>query len=272
MSYQDSYGSSQGGFAMPRVTPVVKLLLIANLAVFVFQLVLGLVGPELVTGFLRIFGLTPDWWQSLRFPLYQLVTYGFLHADGHHVFFNLLTLFFFGTMLEGIVGGRRFAVFYGTALVLGGLAHLVASLTWSDPVPAIGASGATMAVMIAVAVMRPKTLVIVLFLPVQLWILASFLAFYDVYRLASDLRYGASDGVAYMVHLGGAAFGLLAVKRGWIWKDPIEEHARRQDVRAAERAIQEDQRMDELLAKIHREGMNALSSQEKDFLKRMAKR
>lgn len=269
MSYRDPYEGPPMRLAMPSLTPVVKAILIANVAVGVLQVLIGRSwSPTLVP----VFGVNPSWWASFYFPLWQLVTYAFVHGGVWHLFFNMLMLYFFGTMLETIVGSRRFAVFYTVAFLVGGVAHLLAELTWGAGVPAIGASGATMAVMIAMAVLRPHTMVIVFFLPVKLWILACVLAGIDLLRLMNDLRYGASDGVAYMVHLGGAAVGYLGARKGWIWRDPLEAAARKRRAVEAEKQVRDDARMDELLAKIHREGMNALSRQEREFLKRMSKR
>ncbi len=272
MVYDDGFGRPQIGFAMPRMTPVVRVLLIANVAVFLLQSLIFLVDPLLVGTFWRIFGLNPSWWSHFYFPIYQLATYAFVHGDGGHVFFNMLSLYFFGTMLEALIGSRRFALFYTAAILIGGLAHLATNLAFGRDALAIGASGGTMAVLVAMAVLRPQTLVIVLFFPVRLWVLAAVLASFDVWRLATDLRFGEAGRVAYMVHLGGAIFGYLAVKRGWVWRDLIEERSRKRAIKEHERGLRDEQRMDELLAKIHREGMNALTRQEKEFLKRMSKR
>ena len=87
------------------------------------------------------------------------------------------------------------------------------------------------------------------------------------------LRYGdTGDNVAYMGHIGGILLGFFAVKKGWIWKDPIEARVRKKELKTEQRAQEDDVRMDELLAKIHREGMASLSKREKEFLKRMSKR
>jgi membrane associated rhomboid family serine protease len=273
MSYQDSYDRPQMQLAMPRLTPVVKVLMIANAVVHLVKYLVYMVDRDFEPVFVKFLGLNPEWWSNLWFPVWQLVTYAFVHQDLWHLFFNMLQLYFFGTMLESIVGSRRFAVFYTAAFLIGGVLHLVAELTWGAGAIAIGASGATVAVMIAMAVLRPKTMVIVLFIPVQLWILSLVIVGMDVMRLLDDARgYNEMGGIAYMVHLGGAGFGYLAVKKSWIWKDPIEARARKRDVEVTVRVQRDDQRMDELLAKIHREGMNGLSRQEKEFLKRMSKR
>jgi len=89
----------------------------------------------------------------------------------------------------------------------------------------------------------------------------------DVFRM---LNGGA--GVAWAVHLAGAAYGFLAVRRGFLWSDPLEALARRRARAVVERERSDVQRLDELLARIHDKGLNSLSEREKAFLKRVSKR
>ena len=82
---------------------------------------------------------------------------------------------------------------------------------------------------------------------------------------------GANSNVAYLAHLTGAAWGYALVKLGWIWRDPLESlEAWR--ARSRERnALADEQRLDELLKKINREGIHSLTAREKAFLKRASK-
>ena len=87
-------------------------------------------------------------------------------------FMNLLVLYFFGTMLEEILGTRRFVVAYFSAQLAGALFFLVPGILSRGDIPAIGASGAVMGVMVAMATLRPRQMVIVIFIPVTLvWLL-----------------------------------------------------------------------------------------------------
>ena len=73
-----------GGFTFPRLTPMVKKLLIANVAVFVAY---------------NIFGVSEFFnWGALRFDsairggqIWRFVTYQYLHEDGWHIFGNIYT-------------------------------------------------------------------------------------------------------------------------------------------------------------------------------------
>lgn len=279
-SYDDyGGGSPQYGFAWPGLTPVVKQLLIINAGVFLLGFTLFMIGEKLPTPlrvFQRTLGLVPEVWADYFpfVPIWQLLSYGFLHATSQilHLLWNMLLLYFFGTMLEGILGPRRFLVVYLFAMLAGGLLHMLVELVGGGQHAAIGASGAVLGVMVAVAVLRPDTQVILLFVPVKLKWLAVGIVVLDVFQLLVSLRLGAPDFVAHYVHLGGVIYGFAAARRGWIWWDLIEKLQTRRDAARHARRVQSEKLMDDLLAKIHREGLGSLDRREKEFLKRMSSR
>ena len=129
-----------------------------------------------------------------------------------------------------------------------------------------------MGVVVAAATLRPKAQVLLLFIPMTLGIMAIGIVAIDLFQGVAAWKNGINDGVAHSVHLGGAAWGFLAVKAGIIWRDPIEGLRARKAMRAEEQRRGADQRMDDLLAKIHREGMGSLSRAERDFLQSRSKR
>jgi membrane associated rhomboid family serine protease len=206
--------------------------------------------------------------------VWQLVTTGFLHDVPHpgHIFWNMVQLYFFGTLLEEMIGSRRFAWIYLAALVSGSVAQLVASEIERSPLPAIGASGAVLGVLVAAAVMRPSTSVILLFVPITLKWLAIGIVAIDAFALVNSLKLGTGTMVAHWAHLGGAAFGFVAARRGWVWLDLAEAFEKRRKRTQVERARSDEARKDEILVKIHREGINSLSKGEREFLKRLSER
>ncbi len=272
-SYQDGGSGALGPATMPRMTPMVKLLLIANAAAFGVQFLLGFTGARGME--IQVAGLAPEVWEDFFpfLPVWQLVTYGFLHSTGYpfHLLWNLLLLYFFGTMLETILGARRFLATYMGALLTGAVLHIVAEFLLGTRNTAIGASGAVLGVLIAVAVLRPNTQVIVLFIPIALKWLAAGIVGLDVFYVLSQFQ-GRIDNTAHFVHIGGAAFGFVAARRGWIWKDPIQNLREKRTRLEAHQVELRGKHLDDLLAKIHREGLGSLSQREKDFLKRMSAR
>lgn len=261
-------------YSMPRLLPATKLLLLINVGVFLaFWLtarVLGITAAEIVHR--DVLALAPQTWRDWFpfVPIWQVVTYGFLHDLGtlFHLLWNMLMLYFFGTLLEGIIGSRRFLVTYLAAQVLGGVVQLAVNLAAGQVFYTVGASGAVLAVVVAAAVLRPNATVLFLFIPITLKVMAMIMVGVDVFALL-----GRSTGsTAVVVHLTGAAYGFLAAKKGWLWKDPIETLEERRDERHKQREVADEARLDELLKRIHDQGMSSLSKSEREFLRRVSTR
>jgi membrane associated rhomboid family serine protease len=282
MGFDDRDYARQGGpgggrgpsIALPHVGPAVKFLLVSNMGIYVFCFVVFLVHRPLDDGIHAILGLNTEIWGRGIPAVWQLLTSAFLHetASPVHVLYNMLLLYFFGTMLEGMLGARRFLVFYLAAALAGSVLSLTLSLVMGQAALAYGASGAVMGVVVATATLRPKTQVLLLFIPMTLAVMALGIVAIDLFQGIGAWKTGLDDGVAHAVHLGGAAWGFAAAKAGFIWKDPVERWRARRAVRAEEGRRSEEQHMDDLLAKIHREGMGSLTRAEREFLRRKSKR
>ncbi len=196
MSRPPAYG---GMTPVLQVTPLVKILLIANAGVFLLTLVVGR------GAMFDLFAFSPG--RLLERP-WGMVTYMFLHAGLWHLLMNLLFIFFFGPRLEARWGSQLFLKFY----LVCGLGGVLLSFAFSDAA-IVGASAACYGVMLAFAMMWPNQRVYVWALfPVKVKWLVGFLV-----ALSFASAIGASqDGVAHLAHLGGAAVGFLMVKSGWM--------------------------------------------------------
>ncbi len=266
--YNDGYGQQrQMQFAFPPFTGWVRKLIMANAAVFLVVLLLGF-APGVQNSVVDFLGLNPGMWASYIPAIWQPVTYAFLHSPDNlgHVLWNMLYLYFFGRMVEGAVGGSRFIFFYITAAVVAGLVQLGLGLALGQHAVTIGASGAALAVLVAAATLQPHSQVILIFIPVKLWVLAAILVAMDVFPLIRELQGAQSDHVAHLVHVVGAAYGFAMVRKRWIWKDPLAEWERRKAESVQKKRVDDDARMDAILAKISREGVGSLSRSEKAFL------
>ncbi len=273
----------EGGFtglSFPRLTDGTRVLLWANGIAFAVQFLLWRFALPIYDadarqqiGLVYWFALTPGKWaQGPLVPIWQLVTYGFLHSltSIHHILYNMLGLYFFGTFIEGIVGRRRFLLTFLAAMIAGGLAQLILGLVSLGPdrtvPPTLGASGAVMCLIVAAAVMQPEMRVIFILFPLKLRTLALIMVGIDVFSMLSG-----SSGTAWLVHLTGAAYGFLAVRRRWIWRDPLGAVHERRRARAARRKSADEQRLERLLERIHSQGMGSLSRRERTFLKRVSR-
>ncbi|MCK6446658.1 MAG: rhomboid family intramembrane serine protease [Planctomycetes bacterium] len=198
------------------------LLILANVAAFVFELSLGGRELERLTyefGMVPVLVLNPD--ARFQFgldghPWLGLVTSQFLHAGWIHLIANLWTLWIFGDNVEDRLGSFRFLVFYSSCGVAANVLHLYTNP--NSTVPAIGASGAIAGVMGAYFVLFPTarvvTLVPVFFLPLFVEIPAFvFLLFWFATQFASGmLALGDASiggGIAWWAHIGGFLAGIV---------------------------------------------------------------
>lgn len=72
----------------------------------------------------------------------RIISAMFLHSDVHHIFNNMVILFFLGAMIEKEIGHFRYAVIYFLSGISGNLLSLTVRMLNHDPVTSIGASGA----------------------------------------------------------------------------------------------------------------------------------
>jgi len=260
-----NYGEHTG-FVWPRLTPAVRALLIANVAVF-------LANALLADGLAPWLGLSWDgMWRGYGLGIVRLVTYQFVH-DFHsvsHILFNMLALYFFGTFVEEAIGQRRLLRLYFVAGVVGGLLQVLLQVLYgSTSVLTIGASGAIYGILVYAAFMAPRMRVIFFIFPIEMRWLVGVLVGIGVYMMFIELRTGYSTGTAHGGHLGGALWGFLAYRyRGlgqFQWSLPGK--LQRWNAGRTARKGQEQQRiLDELLAKVHREGIGSLTPAERRFL------
>jgi membrane associated rhomboid family serine protease len=262
--------------ALPPLTPVTRRLMVLNAAIFLVAWLLRLFAPGALEAVYTVLSLDPWEWREWfpLVPVWQLVTYGFLHSTASlgHLFWNLLQLYFFGTLLEGTLGSRRFLTTYLLGMVVGALLHLLLEGLVGSERAVVGASGAVLCVVVATATLQPRTRVLLLFIPVQLWLLAGVIVLLDLMAALEGLVSGWSDGVAHWVHLGGALWGFVAVRTGWVRIDWLERLRARRAVAEEQSRREEGREMDRLLAKIHREGIGSLTPAERRFLERVSSR
>ena len=199
----------------------VKAIIVANVAIFVAQL-LTFRAPS---GLDRAFGGPLEAWLGLipdrvvfGGEVWRLFTYGWLHGDFWHIFFNMYLLWLFGRSIEQRVGTAEVAWFYGLSVVAGGVVFtLLEAVFGSIPSVCVGASGAVMAVTALLALWDPhRQLHLFGLIPVPLWGLAGFYAAYETYCVLAQIGgAGGGDGVAHGAHFGGLLVGGAYHRFGW---------------------------------------------------------
>ena len=145
------------------------------------------------------------------FHLWQIVTYAFLHATDNywHLLFNMFGLWMFGSGIERYVGPRRLLACYFASVVTAALAQVTVPMMFGAPPGAtIGASGGVFGLILAYAVLFPKSKVAVYFIvPMPTWLFATLYAALELFQGVT----GSQSGVAHFAHLGGMVGSALVI-------------------------------------------------------------
>ncbi|HET7248244.1 MAG TPA: rhomboid family intramembrane serine protease [Gemmatimonadales bacterium] len=248
------------------ITKWVGLLIAANVLVFMLQQS----HPEIATALAfvpKAFARQP--WTA--------ITYMFLHADFGHIFFNMLSFFFFGPRVEDRLGGGRFLTLY----FVSGLFGAFTSAIMSPNVGLVGASAGIFGVLLAFARLWPRAQLLIWgIIPVQAWTMVLILT-------GISLFLGGIGGgnVAHFAHLGGFAGGWLVLRlTGTRTVDarmrPVQpRRAPTPPAGAAERWKQirleqlhpvNREEAERVLAKLETRGPNSLTAEEQAFLDRFS--
>jgi rhomboid family protein len=201
-----------------RVPVINTLLIVANVAVFIYQLSLSAAAEKSLA---FMFGMVPARVPQLLAgrggtfgeTFLPLLTSMFLHAGWLHLLGNMLFLWIFGDNIEDFFGHFRYLLFYFVCGIGAGLAHTLTNLY--STVPALGASGAISGVMGAYMVLFPRSrvLTLVFIFVVQVpaviilgwWFVLQFLGGLETLGMRS------AGGVAFWAHIGGFLIGILLV-------------------------------------------------------------
>lgn len=195
--------------------PVVKYLMIANVVVFIAQMIVDPSPAERMEN--PLLGLTPKLalWPigTPYFQPYQVITHMFAHGSPGHLFFNMFALWMFGKILENVWDAKRFLNFYLLCGIGAAVVHLVVQYFMGGFSMAVGASGAVMGVMVGFACLFPNTELFILFIPFP--IKAKWAAIgYVLIDLFGGIANSSGDNIAHFAHLGGALTGFILVR---IW-------------------------------------------------------
>lgn len=222
MSY---YSYDNRGGILSGIPAAIKHIIIINVLVMLLTLMRE---NFMYETFALFYPTSPffHWWQP--------VTHMFMHGGFWHLFFNMYTLFIFGSVLERVWGTKKFLVFYfvtglGAALVHTGVEWIqmqsliskaaegssaaMASIHAMKMTPTVGASGAIYGVLMGYAMLYPDSVLTLIIPPISLkakWFVLIFAAI----ELLTGVT-GTGGGIAHFAHLGGLIFGFLLM---WYWK------------------------------------------------------
>ena len=289
-----------GPFGVMGMTPGVKALLIANVAIFVVQALTrdyaDGVGP--IT---RMFGFIPSD-AFFHGQVWRFVTYMFLHGGITHILFNMLGLWMFGTQIESHWGRGPFLLYYLVCGLGGAFTYGLFKIFGAEAaVPMVGASGAVYGILLAYGMMFPEAVILIaLILPMK----AKYaVVLFGLIELLSSIS-GTSLGVAHVAHLGGMGAGFIFLRltipslragtglgNPWRrWRGKRRLKVVRPEPRTGGRTgayggsdagtrpaagpppSVDRAQVDAILDKISREGLQSLTTQEQEILRRAGRR
>ena len=230
---------------------------------------------------------------------WTIFTHMFMHAGVLHVFANMLWLWGFGFLLQGIASSRKIIPLF----IYGALAGAVAFVLAFNFIPALkpevqlasalGASAGVMAIAIAATMLAPGYRIFpMLSGGIPLWVLTMIYVIIDLATIPF------SNPGGHIAHLAGAFIGFLFIffyRRGYDWSDWMNnffdwvDNLFNPDKPKKGKRIKEElfyqassapykktsnisqQRIDEILDKINKNGYGALTSEERELLKRASK-
>ena len=275
------------------LTKPLRVLLLVNAAIFLMaffgnNLALNLpgVGYGSLREYLVYFGA---FFPTSPLEVWRYVTYMFVHVDFMHFFFNMLMLWMFGSEVADWMGTRHFVSMYFFCGIFAALFSFFMCLFGLTNNPIIGASGALMGIFVAYYKFFPERMLLMFFIiPMKIKHAIWVMIFLDIFFA------GSGDMIAHFAHLGGvvAGFIYMAIYQNGsnvLYNSPLSglfrlfsrnpekynQASSSRSYRSSEEPevlegevfyVDEQKRMDDILRKVEREGIQSLSESEREFL------
>ncbi len=270
-----------------QLTPMVKMLLIANVAIFFLQ--------QMLPNILEQWGAFNTSLAVNQFQVWRFVTYMFLHGGFSHILWNMLGVWMFGTQIEALWGSRTFIIYYFVCGLGGAFLYAIFALLGIGGGWMLGASGALMGLLLAYGMSFPNNLIFIMgIIPLK----AKYLVV--LYGLMDLLSIPKGDGIAHLAHLGGLLAGFVFIQitipglSGQMFKGSIftslfkGARAKRRtkivrpDFKSGKKTADpgfhnhgddpDQKRIDLILDKISREGLQSLTDEEQELLRKAGRK
>ena len=135
---------------------------------------------------------------------YEMITSGFVHANITHLLFNMITLFFFGPILEQVIGPVSFLTLYFSGLIFSSLPSIYRHKD-NQQYATLGASGAVEAVLFGFIVLFPFESLYLFLIPVPIPAILFGVLFigYSIYASKQEGK------INHEAHIAGALWGII---------------------------------------------------------------
>lgn len=283
-----------------RTGDVITKLIFWNIALFAI--------PYIIFGILQLSGISVGWTNfislssnaaGLLWKPWSVISYAFFHAGILHILFNMVMLHFSGRLFVTFFTQKQLLSLYFVGAIFAGIIYIISYSLFPAlskiNAELVGASGAVMAILFAVAAHAPMMQLRLLIIGnVKLWHIAIVILIIDLVQLS------ASNTGGHLAHLGGALFGYLyalQLKKGnditlWFSKsiDKVTDLFQNKPPKNRFKTVHKNvsppskspssrivtksktqQQIDEILDKISKSGYDSLTAEEKEFLFRAGK-
>ncbi len=270
-----------------QLTPMIKIILIANVGIFFLQ--------QMLPNILEQWGAFNVRLAVNQFQVWRFVTYMFLHGGFSHIMWNMLGVWIFGTQIEALWGQRTFLIYYFVCGIGGSILYGIFALAGVGGGWMLGASGALMGLLLAYGMSFPNNVVFLMgFIPIK----AKYLVV--LYGLMDLLSIPKGDGIAHLAHLGGLLAGFIFIQatipglsgqmfRGSaissMWKGARAKRRMkvvRPDFKPRNNTAdpgfhnhgedKDQKRIDLILDKISRDGLQSLTDEEQELLRKAGRK
>jgi len=285
----DADSSAPGMMRAASAMSMTNKLVVANVVVYILCWLAGNSNPQLNNKIYDVLSIDASFFTH-PWQIWRLITAGFMHAAAWgphtnsgvmHIAFNMFGLWMFGRFVEQRYGAKEFLRFYLSAIIVSSLIFALSYnfLALPEGVPvvrAVGASGGVVSVVILYCFLFPKTkLLMMMIIPVDAWVAGLMYVGYDIY-LGVQSSAGGSTGIAWQVHLGGAAFAALYFKLGWNFSGPGRTKRKPKEKLKIHKPVTDELSADEqliargekILEQMHQRGESSLSARQHKTLQR----
>ena len=134
----------------------------------------------------------------------RMISSGFLHVDMGHLFFNMVTLWFFAPLVLAYLGNWTFVLVYMGSLIFGNLLTYVFNKN-NYTYRAVGASGAVTGVLYSAILLQPDMMLGLFFvIPIPAYLFGILYLLYSIYEKKKK-----NDNIGHSAHFGGAVGGYV---------------------------------------------------------------
>ncbi len=298
--YNDIKGQINYGNNVTRLIIINAMVFVSLWIVYAFIALAS--GPDYLLiqkKFLHFFTLPPSLLEMFKKP-WSIFTYMFLHEGLFHFLFNMIVFHMFGRIFGDLLGDKRVVPLY----ILGGLMGIVfiqLAVVFNVKIgPALGASAAVMAFVVASAIVAPNNEVRLLLIGnVKIKYVALVLIILDIIGIASLDNTGG-----HFAHIGGMLMGwfyVLMIQNNSdpsVWmnksfdsiknlfrpkpqkkpKSPLSvkykatvPKTKTSNKKSTMQTVSHQEKLDAILDKISKKGISSLNKEEKEFLDKASK-